>query len=638
MILRGTVDNRHLDRWVRWSLEKLAFAQPQVSIQGLYKIGNAYSILINDDLTITKSTDGKSLAEWFKNNRAMTAPVTLVNAVPTDAVPVPFRTKTQMITISGDPLTLNDLYDTLNLTLPKKSPPFIIEEINEEVTIRLVFNGKLGYFMLRRIKAVLRSLQAPLCMEIYEAELAPSKPAFRTPASIDLILRRSWPNIPKHMRILAERDEDFWRSKREKLFNDSRLKATDVLPKAFRHNRSACVINASVFPQANIRNYLTVFEKVYIVPPVEDREEAVIASFGVTWDELQELAAINRVAFILPQSLHRYHRSGISGIADSFPETILLSRQLAAASILDTRQRFPFLYPALDAKERYQLLHALTTAIPMMENPAAERMFGTMAKSLGRHYESAEFMIHKRGAMATPALGLGSLMADLYEARTGKNAFIEFFAASENIEIGAALGAAVIPSSHPEAFEGEEQNTHQLAEFYSGIGKASIDIFLSQHKTVLSGVLSIGEDVPVLELAKTFKGNDVTNLRKVIKQIQDDAGPSIGNLESAIKGFNSEVLRYENSSKRLGEFDIKGLLRGVATVGSGVLPIIGDSVEAKVALSISPLALWALSVIAIKRTKLGVVAPLIDKMASMITKSRTSTVLVARLKKRAGLL
>ncbi|MBU3198506.1 hypothetical protein LL037_18735 [Clostridium estertheticum] len=65
------------------------------------------------------------------------------------------------------------------------------------------------------------------------------------------------------------------------------------------------MINASVFPQADIRNYLSIYKTLIIAPPLEGCEDEFLSSLGVKLDELIELVMLGRINFVVPQSIDR---------------------------------------------------------------------------------------------------------------------------------------------------------------------------------------------------------------------------------------------------------------------------------------------------------------------------------------------
>jgi hypothetical protein len=321
-----------------------------------------------------------------------------------------------------------------------------------------------------------------------------------------------------------------------------------------------------VFPSKNIRNYLSIYEEVVFAIPLADNHDEILAATGATERELVELASLGRVRFVVPQAIDRYRISFLSKLAQDAPNSLLLSRQLASATIVDVRRRVPFLYPRMSARIRHQFLHTLYHMSSRIEDVRAKRWIELMLTELCQIWAQAEDMLHHRGAMATSTLGLGSLVGAMIKAERGIDARLEFWSAAMGVEWAGALGATIAPIEA----EGYSEQVHSeiVAGMYSGIRKNQIPTISSEAYSVMDKILAVDADAPLIEFAKTFSGPDIDKFRNlVLRMARENLDPET--LEQSVMAFNSAVKQYENKPNRLKSWDIRGLL----VAGAGALAV-----------------------------------------------------------------
>ena len=95
---------------------------------------------------------------------------------------------------------------------------------------------------------------------------------------------------------------------------------------------------------------------------------------GVTQDELLKLLETDRISLLLPAKITDYPGDLVGRIAAEFPHRLLLSRQLALASIAAIHSRAPLLLGAADLGDRRRLLQAIAEARDASADDATKRI------------------------------------------------------------------------------------------------------------------------------------------------------------------------------------------------------------------------------------------------------------------------
>ena len=552
--------------FARWSYERLLLLQPHVGVEGLWKMGKHFFAVCPELDHGLKTEDGQSLDDWFRNSgRAVGSPIRLVSAPPKNAVRVQERTAVELAELLGAPLTVRDMFVELALTLPKEfpefdfttSPPNALVSVSraltkkEEDELRAAFS-KLGSALNLKIEVDSPRLSTPL--QFYYKHGA---------GDIDLMPSRLFPRLlSQQLTRLWEDDEDFWIDHRVSVLASDLRDPKALLPSSFMRKGSCCVVNAAVFPTKNLRTYLTLYRRVIIVMPLDLRYREILSSLRVSEDELVELAKRGRVQFLVTQSPHRYPLRLLEGLAEAAPDTLLFSRRLAAATIAEARRRIPLLYPPLGIAERSYLLRSVSS---VKNSPALGNLARGVIPELARIWASAEEAVHRRGAMATPALGVGPLLASLFQHATGRDLFIELFSASGPVEWGAVLGATVFPV---ETGGYSEQAASELcASVYSGVRDEPVPTSLGNVETIVQGILSLDNDAPILEMEQAFSHSDPDCVGDLAQRIATNS-VNAEFLEAAIRQFNDRVKAYDNRTECLRRWDICGLAGAVAAAGA----------------------------------------------------------------------
>lgn len=620
------------NRWERWSYGRLLISQPHVRVEGLWRSPERHFVVC-PNVDRDRATDGRSLREWFDNSgRAITSPIHIVAAVPEGAERVEARSAEELATLSGEPLTVRDVFVALHLALPIEFPNFHVLDDESSGTVicvpRELSNAE--QVLLRGAYAQL-DLPGAYRLEVRN-DFEPSELEFRHAyGQGDIELRpsrRLGRRFSSSLRQLVEEDDDFWsKSRKDLLAADADVRRQDVLPRDFVTSETSCLVDASIFPPTNIRNQLTLYETTFLVAPLGDRLTDQCTALGITQHELAELVSIGRVRLLLPQSIDRYDIGWLSAIAETAPNHLLLSRRLATATVIETRRRWPLLYPSLGTTERRVVLEWLSSEVRGL-GPGPIRLWGeSLLRTLSAAWNGVEHGLNMRGAMGTGHVGIGALAAELFESFYGRDLRLEFWSAASDVEWAAALGASLFPVS-TEGYS-EHAASELLASLLGAPGEGCPTLVGQSVRVALDGILSVSNTVPAVPFAKEFGSSDVRRLRSIVRDMAKwNQHPSF--LNEAIEAFNADVRQVEQRQEYLRALTLDRIAPATATATAAILSHVDPATSFGVLIS-SGILVGAARAFAGKNIAIGKIVDFID---GALVGKKSDAVLVARVRKQ----
>lgn len=559
------------DHYARWSYEQLLLQQPHVEFGGLWRIGWQYFVVC-PRLETARTVDGKDLPGWFHNEcRVITAPIEIVASCPLGAERVPERTASERAALAGAPRTLRDVLVDMSLALSRNFPPFTVRFGNQKVEV--VTKESLTPEELDQARHAYAVLGHGGDLH-FETDVAweSAKEPFRragVQGDLDLIPSRRLPSCFGHaLRSQLEEDEDFWVDNRDMVLATPHNDPNALLPDGWTSSKKlGCFVEATAFLPKNMRTYLSLYDTVHIALPITTTFQSSCKAMGVMPEEIHKLMEMGRVKIVLPQAIDRYHPDWLSEASERAPQSLLLSRRLAAATIVGARRRLPLLYPPLSVAERYTLLHVLLAKAKDIVGSGKEPQFVRSLQYLGTMWTQVEWAIQSRGAMGNTVAGVGGLAASLFEQLSGRDLRLEFFGVGNKVSWASALGSHVFPFQSREHGYDESALCDFVAGMYNFSPKSS-----TAPPPILAAVadmLSINNDVPVLDFAADFSSATINRLREIVLKLAGD-NPTPEAMEDAIRLFNADVRRYEKRPDRLKRINMVGIFAGIAGV-SGVL-------------------------------------------------------------------
>ncbi len=584
------------DHYARWSYEQLLLQQPHVEFGGLWRIEWRHFVIC-PQLQAARTVDGGDLAGWFHNEcRVITAPIEIVASCPLGAERVPERTATERAALTGAPRTLRDVLVDMGLALSRDFPPFTVRSVDQKIVI--ITKELLASEQIAEARAAFATLGNYGDLR-FEADSAweNDQEAFRSSAmqgDIDLIPSRRLPTcFGRALRSLLEEDEDFWVDNRNRILATPHNDPGALLPDGWTSSKKlSCFVEVTAFPPENMRTYLSLYDTVHLAPRINTTFQAGCGAMGVTPKELHKLMEMGRVKIVLPQAIDRYLPDWLSEAAEIAPQSLLLSRRLAAATIVDARRRIPFLYPPLSVAHRYILLHVLLAKAKDIVGSEKELQFVQSLKRLGAMWAQVEWAVQSRGAMGNTFVGVGDLAATLFEHLSGRDLRLEFWGVGNKVSWAAALGSHIFP------FKSEDQGYDEsaLCDFVAGMYGSSLkgksNTAPPAILTAVADLLAIDNDAPVLDFAEEFSSATISRLRELVLKLARE-NPTPDAMEDAIRSFNADVRRYEKRPDRLRSVNLVGMLADIAGA-SGVLhptmerivPLAGNVVSSMLAIAI----------------------------------------------------
>jgi hypothetical protein len=118
-----------------------------------------------------------------------------------------------------------------------------------------------------------------------------------------------------------------------------------------------------------------------------------------------------------------------------------------------------------------------------------------------------------------------------------------------------------------------------MANLYSGLPQNFIRSIQHHANTAIEDILGIGQEVPLIEMATTFRSGDVDRFRELVYCLTRHNKNQV-ELNIAICRFNREVSHYARHKERLNVLDIRSFLVDMATAMSAVnVPLAGEFIE-----------------------------------------------------------
>lgn len=539
----------HLKNYAIYSYERLRLLQPHIQTTGIFRVGDKYIIHCENPGLPAIEGNGKSIKDVFNNEiRVAGCPVTISNVIPNNASRINERSYTEIINLKGNPFNIFDLNKQLSLLLSSEFPLFWLDFNNNNQTLDVKIKRELSKEEQVRFELSLHKLIGDNAKINYIFEQSLNvhiKESKHDPLSIS-VSRFSNQNFSKDLMEKWESDEQIWSDNKEILFTDTE---NDKTQSNQREEKTSCLINGQMATADNIRNYLTLFDKLQIILPIESMYSDFINSLGVTEEELIKLIELGKVKLILPHSIFRYKTDLLEKAVAIDPSSIMLSRELACKTITDLKIRNPLLFVPNSLEEKQAILQELLALASRMNDEGV--WLNGLVKELSNSWSSMHELLSVRGALATFNVGLGPFISSMIKNISGKDYFIEIMQASNSIEWAAATGSVLCPTG-PLTF-----NEENLAYLYSGV-KQDWELEIETTPNIATGkLLTIAQHVPVIDLAQTFTGNEVRRFRALIGNLTHNK--TAQEIDVIVSNFNESVKQYERNKRRLDSWDVKGV-------------------------------------------------------------------------------
>jgi hypothetical protein len=441
-----------------WNYSRLVLENPGVPVDGLYRVGRRGFIVIPGFSPDMRATDLRPLFEWFESEKTSTVPMELVDRVPDGAIRVPDPSITDLIELRDLPRNFRENDTELALRLPRTFPVFN-SHIGDASSIIMEVERPLRpdeQAVLRRELSSLQCSPMPRPVIRVNAAIATEEPRFqRMPqGDVDLIPSRRLPSaFSKQVRDLVARDEDVWMSSRLAIHQGKIDDASAVLPAWRRVPGSRFLAGSQVSAVPGARRLLPFCDQLIITFPLKERADEDLAGMGFTREDLVALASEGRLIVLLPQSTDRYEPKLLNDLAQRAPESLVWSRALCAATMIELRRRlYPWFFPGFGLRERHERLRRASMRRPEVPSASFLLQPAKFSSFLAHVWARGEWHTHLKGAMGAlyPGGGFGTLLAEQVEYELKRDLRLEAVEAGTSIETAAALSATIVPMHRPE--------------------------------------------------------------------------------------------------------------------------------------------------------------------------------------------
>lgn len=553
----------HDQFYARSGYESLILQQPHINFNGLWEIAGRHFIVCPSLDSSPMTSTGKPLVDWFNSEcRVIGSPVSLVKKIPEGAARIPERTAIELSLLHGEPLTISEVYREVSNSLPRQFP--LLRMTSPKGKLIIEIGRELSNEEIVELEIALSNYKIDIEYELkiqsdYTPQEGSQKRNFNPYICLDnlalLPSRALRSTLPGKIREAYREDEDFWIDHRVSLLSSNELGRADILPRAFLGGTSSCLIDATVFDTNNLRTYLPIYHRIIIAMPLKEHLSKALHGMGVSKHEILELVSRGRIQVILPQPVQRYDVKFIADVLNANASSILLSRKLSIASIVETRSRIPFLYPALGTYDKRAILEAFVS----VNDPKMGRIARAIGNNLGSAWVGMERNISTRGAMGNMTHGVGPLLGQIVTQITGRDLTLELTTSAMPVEWAAALHSTYFP------FEGKDYSTYPhaslCASMYSGVRNSPTVNPVKDFQPFVNDILTLDNDAPILEVDSAFSPRDIKQLADLLNHTSDEE-----DRQALVDKTNEKIRQYEKNSARLNRLDIFSL--GGAAAGA----------------------------------------------------------------------
>lgn len=470
-------------------------------------------------------------------------------------IKISLRTPFERINLFGQSFNTSGFNNQINKAMPPERHPFQVHISWADNRFRFTFKNAVSEAEFQDVILICEGLgyygyAYENHTDPHLAEYDFNVEAARKPSGdLTLISGRYLKNrFPRSLVDKYEEDQDFWSENKFSVFSDVSMRREECLTDAFRNAASSCFVDATVFQRNNIREYISLYDTVIIAVPITDGPgyRNFYETFRLNRTELLELVRRGRVRFVVYQNLHRYDAEFLADVLSADPDCMLFSRRLAAASLLAIRKKTGVFGYSFDTEMQYQLQrscwHSGIDALKIL------------ADSLSHNATYLEYSLDQEGALGLSQFGAGIFAANIYK-HLGKELFIELTSSAMGFEYAQGLNAHHFPVEM--AGYSEVNACRVINGIYNGVHASETKLRESEVGTLLSDVLTVSNDMNVLELDDIMTGHGRKRLPDILSRF---SGLSEEARSDEVYKLNKEIKRVEKRADRVASMDISGLI------------------------------------------------------------------------------
>lgn len=518
---------------------------------------NIYAVIKNYEECNTTLDEIQELYNHEFKTLGVPGPV-FIDEIRSGFVKIHFRNIYEKVSLFGQPFNSSDFHNNISMVMPPKLHPFHVDMKWSNNTLTFTFNKELTQSETDEIILLCESLgyygynyiiNANYELPDYKYQQKESN----TQGNLTLVAGRYLKNNqPKEILEKYEEDQDFWLEKRINFFSDTNFTRDECLTDSFKYSQNRCFVDASVFPRNNIREYVSLYDTVIIAIPLTDASsnQSFYDIFKINKIELLELVRRGRIKFVAFQNLQRYDSTFLADVLSVDSECVLFSRRLAAASLLSIREKTGLFGMAFDSDTQYKILKEFYNS----NNDALK----ILAESLSTNIAFLEYGINQRGALGVSQFCGASFAAQIYKSR-GRDYSIELMTSAMSLEFSLGLGAHHFPFEHKDY---SEVNACKILNgIYNGVQQSHNELREVEIQNLLSNILTINNDMNVLELDDTLSKYNRRMIPAILKEYSNLTPEE---LSFKMYSLNKEITKIEKRKEKLALLDLSGFAPVVA--------------------------------------------------------------------------
>ncbi|MFM9940219.1 MAG: hypothetical protein ACKVP7_12075 [Hyphomicrobiaceae bacterium] len=204
----------------------------------------------------------------------------------------------------------------------------------------------------------------------------------------------------------------------------------------------SCYVDASVFPNVDLRQLLLLYDTILLCPPISDGLKSPFWDSQVlTKADLLLLIDAGRLRLILRQPEERTDLRWLEEVYERSPKAIigrLSAAALLATDLVTTANEYTF-----SAAEHRQAVTTLARSLASELGVPERETLDLLLWPIGARLQSPQPLLDK-GLMCQLSLGIGQVLATQINRETGKDVLLEAIATADGVHVSHVLSSTLI--------------------------------------------------------------------------------------------------------------------------------------------------------------------------------------------------
>lgn len=463
-----------------------------------------------------------------------------------------------------------------------------IEESSETVTIRTArFKVKSGsdisfkflnYLDRDKIQTFLNGLKLPTQFLIKEEDLDTRESSENNEGDFSNPVRTS-PLRSDTVSKFILRDEAIWYDNLDSIFQGT-FKKTDLY--FYDPDEYSCYVDYSNFGNIDIRNFLFLFQTIYLTLPYEKPIEVWLAESKITKREFLELVSRGRIKIALTQPDFRYDSNFLSEVYEVCENAVISRRAVSALQQIDI----------VEISDNYILndinvinqLKPLCQALAEATNTNPSYIHDSLVWPIKARRQSFE-RLNYAGLIGIASFGVNTAIEQQISSLLKRDLTFDFTVNAPAIHLSNSLNATYFPFVTEAGYSDSYYATvmGDLLNFYKSANSKQFKSFSENKIRMNSGILPINpidvievnSYIPITEFEEILSKDVIfPNSKRLIESLSE---LSDEDRQAKIKYYNDEVAKINNRRSKnksvmdLGEnviLDTAGAITGIGLIGS----------------------------------------------------------------------